>query len=74
MGDSGSDIIIKGGSVELTYDPTTYTTDPGIDPKTWKNSNKKMIQILITDDNDETVYDSGEQQQGLKYTIRARCR
>ena len=74
MAETDSDIIIKGGSVELTYDPTTYTKEVGLDAKTWKNLNQKIIQIIITNDTDETVYNSGEQQQGLKYTITARCR
>ncbi|HYJ84735.1 MAG TPA: hypothetical protein VEW46_01605 [Pyrinomonadaceae bacterium] len=74
MSDTTGDIIIKGGSVELIYDPLTYTKDVGTDNKVWKNVNKKIVQIIITDDNDETVYDSGEQLPGLNYTVKARCK
>lgn len=75
MSDTTHDIVIKGGSVELTYNPTTYTKDVvALDHKTWKNLDKKIVQILITNDQNESVYDSGEELQGLKYTIRARCK
>jgi hypothetical protein len=74
MSDTGSDIIIKGGSVHLTYDGNIYTKDQAADPKTWKNNDKKIIQVIITDDNDEVVYDTGEHLGGLRYTIKARCK
>jgi hypothetical protein len=73
MSDTSSDIVIKGGSVELIYSPNTYTLDLLADPKTWKNLDKKIIQVVITNDNNGIEYDSGEDLEGLKFTIKARC-
>lgn len=67
---NGGDIIIKGGSVELQYDDTLYTKNGA-----WghKHPDKKMTRITVVDENQKTVYDSGENKNGLKWEIRAHC-
>jgi hypothetical protein len=71
MGDTGSDIIIKGGSVELSYDEPTYPQDNG-DPKAHKNANKKITRVTISGGGLD--FDSGEHQGGLLCTITISCR
>jgi hypothetical protein len=68
-GDS-SDIIIKGGSVELEYDEAEYPRDNG-DPKKHKNANRKVTRVVITGD---ISFDSGERPGGFKCDIRATCK
>jgi hypothetical protein len=68
--DDGSDIIIKGGSVELNYDEHFYPVDPS-DPRRHKSDNKKIVRIRITGDLD---YDSGEHPNGLRCDITVVCR
>lgn len=66
----GGDIIIKGGSVDLTYDDTYYPRDPE-NPNRHTNSNRKITRIVITGD---VTYDSGEFPEGLKCEIKTTCR
>jgi hypothetical protein len=70
MGESGSDIIIKGSSVDLEFDGDVYLKDPS-DPRKHKNNSKKITRVLITGD---VNYDSGDQPGGLKCTIRISCK
>ena len=74
---NGGEIIIKGGSVELEYDGNTYTEDPG-NPRKHKNANKKITQVVITDETDPSdpivVYDSGDHPGGLKWEIKTTCK
>jgi len=71
MSDLGGNIIIKGGSVELSYDEATYPQDNG-DPKAHKNANKKITRVTISGGGLD--YDSGEHQGGLSCTIEISCR
>jgi hypothetical protein len=61
----GGDIIIKGGSVDLEYDESIYQKDPA-DPRSHKNSNRKITRVVITGD---ISYDSGDHPEGLRCTI-----
>jgi hypothetical protein len=63
----GGDIIIRGGSVDIDYDDSVYPKDPG-HPKKHQASDKNIRQITVTD-NGRTLYDSGDQPGGLKYTV-----
>ena len=68
----GSDIIIKGGSVDLEFDETVYEKDPG-DPKKHKNATKKITRVVITGD---INFDSRSQNpgtNGLKCEITISC-
>jgi hypothetical protein len=71
MSDTGSDIIIKGGSVDLSYDETTYPKD-STDPKSHRNANKKITRVTISGGGLD--YDSGEHQGGVSCTIKVSCR
>ncbi len=71
MGDTGSDIIIKGGSVDLSYDEAIYLKDNG-DPKSHKNADKKITRVTISGGGLD--YDSGEHNGGLSCTIEISCK
>jgi hypothetical protein len=68
---NGSDIIIKGGSVNIQFDDAIYRKEGS-----WNHINleKTMTRITIVDENGKTVYDSGENVGGLKWEIRAFCK
>lgn len=68
---NGSDIIIKGGSVELHYDESLYQKE-GAGPR--KHPGKKIIRITVVDEYGKTQYDSEEKDDGYKWEIRAHCR
>ena len=68
-GDS-SDIIIKGGSVDLEYDEAEYPRDNG-DPKKHGNPNRRITRVVITGD---IKFDSGERPGGFKCEIHATCK
>ena len=68
---NGSDIIIKGGSVNIQYDESLYRKDAS-----WNHISldKTMTRITIVDENGKSIYDSGENVAGLKWEIRAFCK
>ncbi len=68
MSDTGGDIIIKGGSVEVRYNPTIYTRDAG-DPKKNQNVDRKITRVLVADQEGVPVYDSGEDNSGLSWEV-----
>ena len=68
---NGSDIIIKGGSTELTFSDQIYAQDP-LQPNTYANSNKKLVHVTITGD---IEFDSGDEKpEGLNCKIIVSCR
>ena len=67
---NGTEIIIKGGTVEVEFDGNTYQQDPS-NPRKHKNANKKITKVVITGD---ITFDSGDQPDGLKCEIRATCK
>lgn len=66
---NGTEIIIKGGSVEVEFDPNTYPQDPGNGRK-HGNPNKRITRVVITGD---IAFDSGDRPGGLKCEIKATC-
>ena len=64
----GEDIIIKGGSIELEFDDAVYPNNPS-EPKKHKNPNRKISRIVVVDENGGEKFDSGESQNGMKWTI-----
>ena len=68
MADGGSDIIIKGGSVELTYDGTVFKPKNG-DPKGHEAKDRKITKIVVIDQDGTKVVDE-EHAGGLKWEIR----
>ena len=68
---NGSDIIIKGGSVNVQYDDSLYRKEGSWDHTSLE---KTMTRITVVDENGRTLYDSGENVGGLKWEIRAYCK
>jgi hypothetical protein len=68
-GDS-SDIIIKGGSVDLEFDEAEFPKDHS-DPKKHRNSKRKITRVVITGD---ISFDSGDVPNGLVCEIKAVCK
>lgn len=67
---NGTEIIIKGGSVEVEFDPNTYPQDPSNGRK-HRNSSKKITRVVITGD---ITFDSGDHPSGLTCVIKAICK
>ena len=67
---NGTEIIIKGGSVEVDFDPNTYPPIPGNGRK-HGNLRKKITRVVITGD---ISFDSGDQPNGLECIIKAICK
>ena len=68
---NGSDIIIKGGSVNIQFDETIYRKE---EPWNHISLDKTMTRVTIVDENGRSLYDSGESVDGLKWEIRAYCK
>jgi hypothetical protein len=47
MSDTGSDIIIKGGSVEIAFDENTFSGQGG----KYGNKDKKIVRVEVRDNN-----------------------
>jgi hypothetical protein len=69
---NGHDIIIKGGSVDIDFDDELYARQGN--SRSHRSPNNKIIRITVVDDAGSTQYDSGENQGGLKWEIKAHCR
>ncbi len=67
---NGSDIIIRGGSVELNYDESIYQKDLKDSRSHW-NANKKITKVVITGD---ITYDSKDYPNGISCNIQISCR
>lgn len=67
MGDTQGDIIIKGGSVEVSFDGTIYQKEPG-DPKKHKNNGRKITRVRVEDEDGESLFDRSD-EGGPKWTI-----
>ena len=63
--DGTGDIIIKGGSVEVTFDSTGYTSAPG---SKHEDKNKKITKIVVHDDNGVEKFSVAD-KGGLKWTV-----
>lgn len=69
MSDDAGEIIVKGGSIRLEYDDGVYEPEPG-DPKIHKNQDRRITRILVVDDESGAQkYDSGEHNDGLRWTL-----
>jgi hypothetical protein len=64
----GEDIIIRGGSVELTFDDGLYIKD-SIDPTKHKHPDRKIMRVQVADENGGSVFDSDINKDGLQWTI-----
>lgn len=67
MGEGGGDIIIKGGSVELTFDDGIYQKVSS-DPSTYKNQDRQITRVVVLDEAGKVQLDSGA-STGLRWSI-----
>ena len=68
MGEGSGEIIIKGGSVHLSFDSGLYQKDPA-DPGTRKHHGRKITRVRVEDENGSSLYDSGHNDSGLKWKV-----
>lgn len=68
MSETGTDIIIKGGSVQLNFDGTLYQKDVN-DPKKHKHDGRKITRVQVEDESGKSLFDSSTNDKGLKWTI-----
>ena len=65
----GGAIIIKGGSVHISFDGSLYLKET-LDPNTHKHKTRKITRVQVTDENGGSQFDSGTDKDDLKWTIR----
>src|SRR6185503_2750222 len=63
----GGAVIIKGGSVRISFDGSLYLKD-ALDPNTHKHQTRKITRVLVSDENGGSQFDSGTNKDGLKWT------
>ena len=69
MADGGGGvIIIKGGSVQISFDGSLYVKE-ALDPNSHKHPTRKITRVLVSDENGGSKFDSGTNKDGLKWTI-----
>jgi hypothetical protein len=73
MSDGAGEIIIKGGSVELFFNDTTYPKVNG-DPKKHENRDRRITSIVVVDENGNEKLNSGDNPGGLKWTVTVKTR
>ena len=69
MSDGSGEIIIKGGSVEVSFDTGLYRKQSELDPVSHKHETRKITRVKVVDENKELKFDSGLSDEGLKWTI-----
>ena len=65
----GGAVIIKGGSVQISFDGSLYLKE-ALDPNTHKHQTRKITRVEVTDENGGSQFDSGTDKDGLKWTIK----
>jgi hypothetical protein len=68
-GGGSGDIIIKGGSVEISFDGSIYLKESP-DPNTHKHQTRKITRVQVSDESGASKFDSGTDKDGLKWTIK----
>ncbi len=68
MSDGTGEIIVKGGSVNLQFDAALFPRDPNNLAK-YENQNRKITSIVIVDEDDAEVFNSGDNPSGLTWTV-----
>jgi hypothetical protein len=69
MSEAGGEIIIKGGSVQISFDDSLYLKESA-DPNSHKHQTRKITRVQVSDEGGESKFDSGTDKDGLKWTIR----
>ena len=65
----GGAVIIKGGSVQISFDGSLYLKE-ALDPNTHKHQTRKITRVLVSDESGKSLFDSGTDDGGLKWTIK----
>ena len=73
MSDGSGEIIIKGGSCEISFDHDVFGAVEG-DPKTHKHHTLNIKRIIISGDEQFPDYDTGEHPDKFNGTVRIICR
>ena len=73
MSDGSGEIIIKGGSCEIYFNPEVFRQDPA-DPKKHKTETLNIEQIVISGDGQVPDYDSGDITSKFQGTIKIICK
>jgi len=68
MGDTGGDIIIKGGSVHVAFDGALYQKVSS-DPTIHKHDDRKIVRVKVEDENGLSRFDTALNEDGLLWTI-----
>ena len=70
MGD-GTDIIVKGGSVQVVFDGDLYQEDL-TDHRIHRNNSRQMIRVRVFagPETEEPLFDSGTKEEGLTHLVR----
>jgi hypothetical protein len=68
MSEGSGEIIIKGGSVHVHFDSSLYQRDPS-DPGTHRHHSRKITRVRVEDENGSSLYDSGNNDSGLKWKV-----
>jgi hypothetical protein len=69
MGDTGSDIIVKGASVHVNFDGSIYKNDL-TDPNHHKHEQRKITRVRVQDEKGNDLFNrSDEDGDGLKWTV-----
>jgi hypothetical protein len=71
MSDGSGEIIIKGGSCEIHFDPTLYAKDDS-DPRMHRHTNDRMRITKIVMDG-RTLFEGKDRDDGYKGEIRISC-
>ena len=68
MGEGSGEIIIKGGSVELSFDDGIYQRVLN-DPGAYRNQNRQITRVLVEDQEGKVHLDSSEKVGLWRITI-----
>ena len=72
MADGGNgEIIIRGGSVKITFDSSLYLKETSEDPNNHTRDTRKITRVQVDDEAGERRFDSGpDAGDGLQWTIK----
>jgi hypothetical protein len=70
---NGSDIIIKGGSVDIDFDDEKYPKEPG-KPRNHKGNDQTITRVTVADENNTVKYDSNTANADpARWTVYVYC-
>ncbi|MFN2498160.1 MAG: hypothetical protein ABR557_03645 [Pyrinomonadaceae bacterium] len=70
---NGSDIIIKGGSVDIDFDDDKYPKEPS-HPRNHKGADQTITRVTVEDENYAVQYDSETANADpTRWTVHVYC-